>query len=331
MESFLISRSSRIASDPLSDVLSLLKPQGYMSGGVDAGGEWCFQFDKDEYFRCFALMQGHCWLAMEGLPDAIRLEAGDFVVIPHGGPFRLASDLRAAPVDIMTVVQAPLNGRIVSWQGGGACLAISSLFTFAGEHASILLEVLPRIVHIRNDAEREAMRWYLERMMKVLREPEPGAVLLGEHLAQMMLIEILRLHLADIVKGGTGWLFALADKQMGPAITAMHESPGYRWTLRELAGRAGMSRSAFAQRFKEKVGSSAMEYLTRWRMLRAADRLMESRDSVSTIALSLGYESESAFGFAFKREMGCSPRQYCRATRGASLRSEPYDPGLSPE
>ena len=162
------------------------------------------------------------------------------------------------------------------------------------------------------------MRWYLERMIKVIREPQPGGVLLGEHLAQMMLIEVLGLYMGDPKTGGVGWLSALADKQIGGAIAAMHEKPGYRWTLQELAERVGMSRSAFALRFKEKVGSSAMEYLTRWRMRRAGDKLVNSSDPVASIAFSLGYESESAFGFAFKREMGCSPRQYGYARMSAS-------------
>ena len=117
---------------------------------------------------------------------------------------------------------------------------------------------------------------------------------LREHLAQMMLIEVLRLHLADKVTGGVGWLFALADKQISATMTAMHENPGYRWTSQKPAERAGMSRSAFALRFKEKVGTSVMEYLTHWRMLLAGDRLVNSRDPLSAIALSLGYESESA-------------------------------------
>jgi AraC-like DNA-binding protein len=134
----------------------------------------------------------------------------------------------------------------------------------------------------------------------------------------MMLIEVLGLYMGDTVTGGVGWLSALTDKQISAAITAMHENPGYRWTLQELAERAGMSRSAFALRFKEKVGTSAMEYLTRWRMRRAGDKLVNSSDPVSTIALSLGYESESAFGFAFKREMGCPPRRYCYARMSAS-------------
>jgi AraC-like DNA-binding protein len=99
---------------------------------------------------------------------------------------------------------------------------------------------------------------------------------------------------------------------MGTAINSMHEEPARRWMLQELAERVGMSRSTFAQRFKETVGESPMEYLTRWRMLLAADRLENTRDPVSAISLSLGYESESAFSTAFKRVMGCSPRQYGR-------------------
>lgn len=309
MESSFISRSSKLAGDPLSDVLSLLNPRGYMSGGIDAGGEWAIGFEKDAIFRCFAIVSGRCWLSMEGVDDAV-LQEGDFVVLPHGHAFRLASDLTVAPVDIMTVISGPLNGSVLCWQGGGACLALSALFTFESLGADLLLEELPPLVHIRKDADRAVMRWYLERMMQVIREPQPGGVLLGEHLAQMMLIEVLRLHMAEKTTRGVGWLPALTDKQMSAAITAIHEDPGYRWTLQALAARVGMSRSAFALRFKEKVGSSAMEYLTRWRMRSAGHRLVNSDESVSSIALSLGYASESAFGFAFKREMGCSPRQY---------------------
>ena len=137
-------------------------------------------------------------------------------------------------------------------------------------------------------------------------------LLIAQHLAHMMLVQALRLHLAEGLNGGVGWLFALADKQMSAAINAMHEEPGYRWTLQELAERASMSRSTFAQKFKETVGKSPMEYLTRWRMLVAGDKLVNSSDPVSVISLALGYESEAAFSTAFKRIMGCSPRQYSR-------------------
>ena len=118
--------------------------------------------------------------------------------------------------------------------------------------------------------------------------------------------------MAEGLRGGVGWLFALADKQISAAIGAMHEDPAHGWTLQALAERAGMSRSTFALKFKAMVGASPMDYLTRWRMLLAGDRLASSSDPVSVIALSLGYESESAFSTAFKRVMGCSPRQHSR-------------------
>ena len=105
--------------------------------------------------------------------------------------------------------------------------------------------------------------------------------------------------------------------QMAAAITAMHDDPAHRWTLAALAERAGMSRTVFTLKFKQTVGTSPMEYLTRWRMLLAGDKLVNSSDSVSAIALSLGYESESAFSTAFKRIVGCSPRQYGRGRNPA--------------
>ncbi len=109
------------------------------------------------------------------------------------------------------------------------------------------------------------------------------------------------------------WSAASSDVLL---ITAMHDDPSHRWTLQSLAERAGMSRTVFTPKFKETAGVSPMDYLTRWRMLPAGDRLTNSDAPVSLIAQSLGYESESAFSTAFKRVMGCLPRQYSRG-RGA--------------
>jgi AraC-like DNA-binding protein len=158
-------------------------------------------------------------------------------------------------------------------------------------------------------------------MMQELREHQPGSFLVAQHLAHMMLVQALRLGQAEDFNGNVGWLFALADKQLAAAINAMHEDPSHRWTLGELAERAGMSRSIFALKFKKKVGASPLEYLMRWRMLLAADKLTNTSDPISIIALSLSYESESAFSTAFKRVMGRSPRQYGRG-RSSPLQAD---------
>jgi AraC-like DNA-binding protein len=172
--------------------------------------------------------------------------------------------------------------------------------------------MLPPIVHIKKEADKLALRWSIERMMAELREPQPGSFLVLQHLAHMLLVQALRAHLAEGLNGGIGWLFALADEQIGPAINAMHGEPAHPWTVHELAEKVGMSRSGFAAKFKETVGSTPIDYLIRWRMLLAGDRLRNSGDPVSVISLSLGYESESAFSTAFKRVMGCAPRHYGR-------------------
>ncbi len=322
VESVLSSPSSgvvfRLSSmDPLSDVLSLLKPRSYSSGGFDVAGELSIRFPKHEGIKCYAVLSGGCWLAVEGIPDPVRLKAGDCFLLPSGRPFRLASDLTLTPVDALMLFANARSGAIHSFNGGGDCFIAGGHFAFTGNHAGILLGVLPPIVHLRKEADKAALRWSLERMRQELLDPQPGGFLVAQQLAYMLLVQALRLHLAEGAKGGVGWLFALADKQMSAAIGCMHDAPAHAWTLQLLAERAGMSRSTFALKFKQTVGQSPIEYLTRWRMLLAGDKLANSSDPVSAIALSLGYESESAFSTAFKRVMGCSPRQYSRGRNPA--------------
>jgi AraC-like DNA-binding protein len=306
--------------DPLSDVLSLLKPRSYSSGGFDVGGDLSIQFARHEGIKCYAVISGQGWLSVEGVPDPVRLTTGDCFLLPSGRPFRLATDLTLPPIDASTIFGCGQTGSIRSFNGGGDCFIAGGHFLLSGNHAGILLSVLPPIVHIRKESDKAAMRWSLERMRQELREPQPGGFLVAQYLASMMLVQALRLHLAEGLSGGVGWLFALADQQMSAAIQSMHDDPAHRWTLQELAERAGMSRSTFALKFKATVGKSPMEYLMRWRMMLAGDKLTNSSDPISVIALSLGYESESAFSTAFKRVMGCSPRRYGRGRNVTSAR-----------
>ena len=305
--------------NPLSNVLLLLKPQNYLAAGLDIGGDWSIQFpDQQKGIKTGAVVSGQCWLSVEGVADAVQMNPGDCFLLPSGRPFRLASDVDLPPVDAAVIFSAPRKGGIVCINGGGDFSLVSSRFGLAGNHADILIKMLPPIVHIRDKAGQAALGWSVERTIEELRAPQPGGFLIVQHLAHMMLVQALRLHLEEGSKAGIGWLFALAHRQMSLAMNAMHDDPAHRWTLQELAAHAGMSRSSFAQKFKETVGTSPMDYLTQWRMLLAGDRLENSRDPISIIAPSLGYESEAAFSTAFKKVMGCSPRQYGRG-RSAAL------------
>ena len=305
--------------DPLSEVLALMKPQLYVAGGFAVLGDMAIHFPKHQGIKCYAMLAGQCWLVVEGVPEPVLLHAGDCFLLPRGLPFRLATDLSLEPV-LYTDACARLGMR--SEAPGvteGARYIAGGHFALTGGHAEMLLHSLPPIVHIRRESDKAAMRWSLERMREELRDPQPGGSLITQQLAYTMLIQALRLHLTDAASAGRGWLSALSDKYMSVAIAGMHNDPGYPWTLQSLAERVGMSRSVFALRFRETVGATPMEYLTRWRMLLAADRLKNSSDGLSAIAQSLDYESESAFGKAFRRVMGCSPRQYTRSTAPCAI------------
>ena len=296
--------------DPLSDVLTLLKPRTYRAGGFDLGGEFAIKFEKHESIKCYAVVSGQCWMSVEGVRDAVRIITGDCFLLAPRIASCLASDLKLTPVDAAVIFPFPLNGKIVSCNGGGDCLLVGGNFIVTGKPADILLSELPPIVHLRKESDKTAMRWCLEQMREELSGPQLGSSLVLQQLACMMLVEVLRLYLAADLQSKAGWLSALSDKQMSVAITYMHDDPVHDWTVEELARRAGMSRSIFALRFKETVGVAPMEYLTRWRMLLAADRIANTMDSIFEIARSLGYQSASAFTKAFKKVMGCSPRQY---------------------
>jgi AraC-like DNA-binding protein len=302
--------------DPLSDILSLLKPNSYGFRGLDAGGDWALAFAQDDGIKCYAIQSGSCWLAMEGASAPSRLAAGDFVLMPGGKAYSLYSSPDAPPIDAFRFFPTVPAGETAVLNGGGGVLGVGGYFGFEGMHAELLVGMLPPVVHIRAEADKAGLRWSIERLMRELREPQPGSALIAEHLAQALLIEALRLHLAEQSHHRTGWLFALADRQMRAVIAAMHAEPGRKWTLEALARVAGMSRSSFAVRFKDTVGEPAMDYLTRWRMMVASDRLANGGMPIAVVAPNVGYESESAFGAAFKRVMGYSPRQFAKVAAG---------------
>src|SRR5208337_3380552 len=115
--------------DPLSDVLSLLKPRSYVSGGFDVGGGLSVQFARHEGIKCYAVVSGEGWLSVEDVPDAVRLTTGDCFLLPHGRPFRLATDLTAPPIDALTILAtARRNGGVVSINGGGDCFIAGGHF-----------------------------------------------------------------------------------------------------------------------------------------------------------------------------------------------------------
>lgn len=307
--------------DPLSDLLSLLKLRSYVSGGFDAGGDFAVQFGRHEGIKFHAVVSGTCWVRLEDSSEPVRIRAGECFLLPHGKAFRICSDPSVKPVDVRDILPAAFTGRIVTFGGGGDFLSIGGYFLLSEGHAGLLLETLPSLLRITESADSEMLRWCVERMRREMSEGMPGDFVVAQQLATMILVQALRVHLSQKPQSASGWLFALADPRLRAAIGAMHRAPGHRWTVDTLAKEAAMSRTAFAIRFKEVTGMTPMAYLTRWRMLQAAEKLTTSHESLANISCALGYESEKSFSAMFKRIMRRSPRQYAREAAYAARSS----------
>ena len=295
--------------DPLSDVISFLQLRSYRVGGFEAGGHWCVGFDAYEAIKCYSVTAGACWIAVEGAGEPKLLQEGDCVLLPHGRPFKIASDLALPAEDWRRHFLDADEGAIVKLNNGTGVTMLGSHFQLADWQADLLLGVLPPLVHLHEPTDREKLRWAFDRLRLELTDLQPGGIFIAQQLACMIFVQVFRLYLHD--GGGLGWMFALSDKQVGAAIAAMHRQPARRWTVAELADEVGMSRSGFAARFRALVGDGPIEYLTRWRML-LAERSLSRGEAVGTITGTLGYESESAFRTAFKRVMGRTPGDQVR-------------------
>jgi AraC-like DNA-binding protein len=144
-------------------------------------------------------------------------------------------------------------------------------------------------------------------------DAQPGAGSMLAKLAELLFVQAMRHYMEKLPPGGKGWLAGVRDAHVGRALSLLHAEPTRAWTVDRLAREAALSRSALAERFTALMGESPMQYLTRWRLALAARALRSGRDAITRIAERSGYESETAFNRAFKREFGVPPAAWRRA------------------
>lgn len=306
-------QSSEIgARDPLSDMLALLDVRSFLSRRIEASGPWALRFPAYRHMKFGGVIEGKRWLWMEGGAEILELEAGDFYLLTNGGPYCFASDRDAVPMDGVGVMDEHLQADGVVRFGSGEprSVGVGGRFVLDDETSSLLLSMLPPIVHIRgSQPQAGALRAALALITFETEKKRMGTAAIGGSLCAIILVNILRVYLTSGERP-SGWLGALADRHVGAAIQAMHLDVARRWRVADLAAAVGMSRTAFADRFKRLVGLAPLEYLIHWRMTVAREALKRDRAPLGEIAEAIGYESETAFGLAFKRKFGESPGRY---------------------
>jgi AraC-like DNA-binding protein len=179
-----------------------------------------------------------------------------------------------------------------------------------------LLGTLPRMIHApASDLPGDADDWIAHFARLAAAESErkrPGGEVVLERMREMMFVDLLRRYLQRLPDDQRGWLSGLRDRYVGRVLGLMHEHPAEAWTMEQLAGRVGLSRSALHERFVQFIGLTPMQYLTNWRMQIASRLLTQSSATLASVALDTGYESEAAFSRAFKRAVGVPPSVWRR-------------------
>lgn len=299
-------------SDPLSDVLSLLEVESFLSRRLEASGSWALRFGAYKHMKFGGIIEGSRWVWIEGVTEPLKLEAGDFYLLTDGAPYFFASNLKAKPVDGQAFMEKHLqrDGVVRFNRGEGRTVGTGGRFAFNDETGALLLKSLPPLIHIPGDVpQARALRSALELLTFETEAMRPGASVIRASLCSIVLVNILRAYQASDERP-EGWVGALADARIGLALGLMHGDVARRWKVGDLAREAGMSRTSFAERFKNLVGMAPLEYLTFWRMAIARNELKREKSNLAKIAEKIGYESETAFSLAFKRTFGCSPGRY---------------------
>jgi AraC-like DNA-binding protein len=299
-------------SDPLSSVITLLRPSAVFSKEISGAGRWGVRYSEFGHPSFCVVLEGRCRLAVDGHAP-ITLESGDFVLLSATPGFTLSGFEPFEPTFIDPKVAPLPTGEVRHGRRGGRPDArlLGGYFVFDSPDKSLLRSVLPSLMHVRGV---ERLSLLVQLVGDESREQRSGRELVLSRLIELLLIESLRS--TPATNAPPGLLRGLADDRIAPAIRHMHEQPERAWTVIQLARAAAMSRSSFFDHFTRTVGLPPMEYLLSWRMAVAKDLLSHENMGLHHVAARVGYGSASAFSTAFSRHVGQAPRRYARAVKG---------------
>jgi AraC-like DNA-binding protein len=312
--------------DVLSDVLREVRLTGAVFFDVHAGAPWiastpgsasiCAQvMPASEHVIAFHIMlDGRGWAQLVGDSHAsICLDAGDAVIVAQGDGHSIGSDPDQRGTANAALYQLPTNESLpfVLKQFGGHGAKARFVCGFLGCDAgpfNPVLDALPALLHVKRSSAAGILTHDLMRIaLEESEQRRAGGEAILARISELMFLHAVRQHIDALPAESTGWLAALRDPHVSLALQLMHARPAHAWTLEGLGSEIGLSRTVFSERFTALMGIPAMQYLSSWRLQRAATLLDTQRLSLAQIAADVGFGSEAAFSRAFKRQVGIPP------------------------
>jgi AraC-like DNA-binding protein len=306
--------------EPLADVIALLRPRAAGTKVMQGAGRWGLRRSQAAYAGFGLVLKGQCWLAVDG-HEPLRLATGDFVLMPATPGFTIASDLACEIISLDAQGVAACQDS-EAWYGDRDLEAdfkqLGGHFQLDSVNRSLLGGLLPTLVHIQaSDPAAGRLKRTIDLIVEEALADRPGRDLVIDRLIEVLLVEALRFRTQSVnAIGQPGLLVGLADPLLARALRRLHSDVAHAWSVEELAREAGLSRSAFSERFSQKVGVPPMQYLIDWRIALAKAMLQRDAPPLEAVAAAIGYQSASAFSTAFRREVGSPPSHFARATTG---------------
>lgn len=284
------------------------------------------RFPCDKSIGLHLLVQGEAFIHADGLAAPLRLQAGDIAVMARG----CCHVLSTQPVlDGMAVEPiAPDDGRQAlapsEADAAGAAAVISGAYQLWNTPVHPFFSQMPGWFTVRAEAlpRFSALALAAGLLVEESQRRELGAESVLHGLLDVVFVHLLRRMVEDGGAAGAGWSHAVRDPQVRAALALMHGDCAQPWSLETLAQRAGLSRTALAERFREAMGDTPLSYLRTLRMQRAMSLLSESDATLEQVARQVGYQDAFGFSKVFKRTVGESPREFRR--RDAAERSHPW-------
>jgi AraC-like DNA-binding protein len=312
------------AADPLDTALERLRLDGAIFLQAEYTECWAYEsppssllaelldLGVDRLVLFHIVAGGECWIRVEG-GERLWARRGDVIVLPYGDPHAMGGTEDAELVPVTSLLAVPPwteLPRIRHGTGGARTDVVCGYLRADDPLFDPSLGVFPPVFVVR-PPPGPAADWMDANIRYAL---DAGARYVSTRLPELLLVEVLRLHLASAPATDAGWLAAMRDPVLAPALAALHGEPERHWTVEDLAARAFVSRSVLDERFRRVLGRSPIRYLTEWRMHLAGELLRSTDLGVAAVARRVGYDAEEAFSRAFKRHHGRPPSSW-RAAR----------------
>ena len=299
--------------DPLSEIFVGMRVQGAVYARLNLTAPFGVSIEAYSHAHLGVVARGNCWLSLDGVSGPIPLTGGDCWLLARGDAHTLRDSPKTPAQPYAEVRRKKVNNHLNYGGGGPLTTIITGNFILDKETSKWITELLPPLILFRvEEAKTSALQTTMRLLATELEAQEMGSAVVVSSLADIIFVQAIRTYASSKECSKPGWLRALADRHIAIALNSIHENIRKQWTVTTLAATAGMSRSAFAARFKEVVGETPVEYLRRWRMRKASQLLKEKDHKLAEVASLVGYESEGAFNKAFKRVLGVPPGVYRR-------------------